>query len=62
MDWCKGQTRTGTLAIEVTDDMSHTSLVAHEGSQVDGFFGVILVEAFRGQMGNWRLYKPSGRT
>lgn len=39
----KNQTRTGTLAVEVANDVSHAGLVAHEGGQVDGLFGVILM-------------------
>lgn len=42
--WCKDKTRTGTLAVEVANDVGHAGLVAHEGSQVDGLFGVILME------------------
>jgi len=37
----------GTGTVEVTDDGSHTGLVAHGGSQVDGLLGVILGEAVR---------------
>ena len=36
------QLRTGT--VEVTNDVSHTSLVTHEGSQVDWLLGVVLRE------------------
>ena len=34
------RTRSGT--VKVTDNVGHTSLVAHDGSQVDGLLGVIL--------------------
>lgn len=36
----------GSWTVELADDMGHTSLVAHEGGQVDGFFRVILGERF----------------
>ena len=35
----------GTGTVKVTDDGSHTGLVAHGGSQVNGLLGVILGEA-----------------
>lgn len=34
----------GTRTVQVTDDSSHTGLVAHGGSQVNGLLGVILRE------------------
>ena len=34
----------GAGAVKVTNDVSHTGLVAHEGRQVDGLLGVILGE------------------
>jgi hypothetical protein len=43
-DNCKG-IHTGAWSVEVTDDVGHTSLVTHDSSQVDGFFGVILSQA-----------------
>ena len=37
--------RLGARTVEVTDDRSHTGLVAHGGGKVDGLLGVILREA-----------------
>ena len=34
--------RTGSWTVEVTDNVGHTGLVAHDGSQVYGLLGVIL--------------------
>ena len=31
----------GTRAVEITDDVGHTGLEAHEGSQVDGLAGIV---------------------
>jgi hypothetical protein len=33
---------TGTRTFKITDNVGHTSLITHEGSQVDGLLGVIL--------------------
>lgn len=34
----------GTGTVQITDNVGHPSLVAHEGSQVDGFLGIVLGE------------------
>lgn len=34
----------GTRLVEVSDDVGHTSLVSHDGSEVDGLLGVVLGE------------------
>jgi hypothetical protein len=35
--------RTGSWTVKITDDVSHASLVAHQGSQVNWLLGVILI-------------------
>ena len=34
---------TGSRTVEVTNNVRHTGLVAHDGRQVDGLLGVILI-------------------
>lgn len=39
---CPKWIRTGARAVKITNDVSHAGLVTHNGSQMDGFLGVIL--------------------
>lgn len=36
--------RTGARTVKITDNVGHTSLVTHNGSQMNGLLGVILYE------------------
>ena len=39
--------RTGAWTVKITNNVGHTRLVAHEGSQVHGLLGVILKTRLR---------------
>ena len=39
-----GFVRTGTRTVKITDNVGHTSLVAHHSSQVDGLLRVVLAQ------------------
>lgn len=37
--------RTGSGSVEVTDNVSHTGLVTHDGGEVNGLLGVVLFQS-----------------
>lgn len=41
--------RTGTRTVKITNNVGHTSLVAHDRSQVDGLLGVVLDKRSKSQ-------------